>query len=277
MGSENIYLPIRADIREVKQLSKDVRLFNISVPQEFTYQPGQFVMLSIWGAGEVPISISSMPGGRGKIELCVRSVGHVTSEINSISPGGSVWLRGPYGRPFPLERNTKSVLFITGGIGIVPLRPLIKLFLAEPGAGPHVNIIYGARNPSEILFGDELKAWAEAGANVIMTVDACDPETWKGCTGLVTEHLGKPRVDFKDCTAYICGPLPMIQAAMRDLSLMGMPESRIITTLEAHMKCGVGKCGHCFCGGKLICKDGPVFTYEEIKKYHIRPGIDSLG
>lgn len=276
MRNENIYLPIRAGIREVKQLSKDVRLFNISVPEEFTHRPGQFVMLSVWGAGEVPISISSMPGAGGCIELCVRAVGHVTSAINSLDAGGTAWLRGPYGRPFPLEHDVRSILFIAGGIGIVPLRPLIKSFLAKPESASRVNIIYGARNPSEILFGDELQTWAGTGANVIMTVDTCDPETWKGCTGLVTEHLGKPRLDFKDCTAYICGPMPMIQAAMRDLSLMGMPESRIVTTLEAHMKCGVGRCGHCFCGGRLICKDGPVFTYEEIKKYRLSPGIDSL-
>jgi NAD(P)H-flavin reductase len=124
---------------------------------------------------------------------------------------------------------------------------------------------------------DEVALWQERGANIVMTVDTCQVESWKGCTGLVTDHFGRAKVDFRNSTAYICGPHVMIQAAMRDLSLMGMPHDHIITTLEAHMKCGVGKCGHCYGGEKLICEDGPVFSLEEIKRYNIKPGIDSLG
>ena len=124
---------------------------------------------------------------------------------------------------------------------------------------------------------DEVSLWREQGANIVMTVDTCQIDNWKGCTGLVTDHFGKANVDFRNSFAYICGPHVMIQAAMRDLSFMGMPEDHILTTLEAHMKCGVGKCGHCFCGGKLICEEGPVFSLEEIKKYNIKPGIDSLA
>ena len=110
--------------------------------------------------------------------------------------------------------------------------------------------------------------------NIVAVYDWGD---YDGPPYLVTEHLGKAKVDFKNCTAYLCGPHAMIQAAMRDLSLMGMPDDRIITTLEAHMKCGVGKCGHCYCGGKLICEEGPIFSLEEIKKFNILPGVDSLG
>ncbi len=275
MRTANIYLPVKTEIQSVKELTKDVRLFSLSLPDGFTYRPGQFVIVSVWGAGEVPISITSTPGARRGLEICVRSVGLVTTAINSLKAGESIWVRGPYGRPFPVHTD-RDILFIGGGIGIVPLRPLINEILMSTEAHNTVSIIYGSRNPLEVMLADEIGDWMERGAHVIMTVDACNTDSWKGCTGLVTEHLGRAHMDFKNGTAYICGPHVMIQAAMRDLSLMGMPDDRIITTLEAHMKCGMGKCGHCFCGGKLICEEGPVFTYEEIKKYGITPGVDNL-
>ncbi len=254
-----------------------MKLFSIIVPGDFLSRPGQFVMVSVLGAGEVPISITSSPGAGADLEICVRTVGHVSSALNSLGAGDSIWLRGPYGRPFPVNGH-QDTLFICGGIGIVPLRPLINQIIGAQAAGSGtVTVLYGSRNPSEVLFIDEVNSWVERGANVILTVDSCQIESWEGCTGLVTEHFGKATVDYKNCTAYICGPHVMIQAAMRDLSLMGMPDDHIITTLEAHMKCGVGKCGHCFCGGKLICEEGPIFSLEEIKKYKIRPGRDGVS
>ncbi len=278
MKTTNIYLPFKTSIRDVKEISKDVKLFSIIVPNDFIYKPGQFVMVSLFGVGEVPISITSTPSVGGDLQLCVRTVGHVSSALNSLQANSNIWIRGPYGKPFPVNGH-QDTLFICGGIGIVPLRPLINQMVniqADSGEKGMVTIMYGSRNPSEVLFMDEISSWTDRGANVVLTVDACQIESWKGCTGLVTEHFGKAKVDFKNSTAYICGPHVMIQAAMRDLSLMGMPDDHIITTLEAHMKCGVGKCGHCYCGGKLICEEGPVFSLEEIKKYNIRPGRDSL-
>lgn len=280
MTTKNIYLPVKTRIRDVKELAKDVKLFSIVLPEGFTHQAGQFVMVSALGAGEVPISITSTPGTSRGLEICVRTVGHVSSALNALKAGDDILIRGPYGRPFPLNGHLGDALFISGGIGIVPLRPLIHQLVntrAQTGRKGTIAVVYGSRNPSEVLFMEEVASWMEQGVNVVMTVDRCDIESWKGCTGLVTEHLGKALVNFKDCTAYICGPHVMIQSAMRDLSLMGMPDDRIVTTLEAHMKCGVGKCGHCFCGGKLICEEGPIFTLEEIKRYHIQPGVDSLG
>ncbi len=279
MTTTNIYLPFKTSITSVKEVAKDVKLFSISVPADFTYQAGQFVMVSVIGAGEVPISITSTPGVSRDLELCVRRVGHVSSAINSLTANDSIWIRGPYGRPFPINNHQDS-LFICGGIGIVPLRPLINQMLhnrAATGSKNRVAVMYGSRNPAEVLFMDEAARWQEQGALIVMTVDTCDIEGWKGCTGLVTDHFAKTNIDYRNSTAYICGPHLMIKATMRDLSLMGMPDDHIITTLEAHMKCGVGKCGHCYCGGKLICEEGPVFSLEEIKKYNIRPGIDDLG
>jgi sulfhydrogenase subunit gamma (sulfur reductase) len=279
MTTTNIYLPFKTSITNVKEVAKDVKLFSISVPADFTYQAGQFVMVSVIGAGEIPISITSTPGVSKDLELCVRTVGHVSASINGLTATDTIWIRGPYGRPFPINGHQDS-LFICGGIGIVPLRPLINHLLHNhraTGSQKKVTVMYGARNPAEVLFMDEVALWQEQGAHIVMTVDTCDIEGWKGCTGLVTDHFAKANVDYRNSTAYICGPHLMIKATMRDLSLMGMPDDHIITTLEAHMKCGVGKCGHCYCGGKLICEEGPVFSLEEIKKYNIQPGIDSLG
>ncbi len=279
MTTKNIYQPFKASIGNVKAVAKDVKLLSLLVPADFTYQAGQFVMVSVMNTGEVPISITSTPGVSKDLELCVRAVGTVSSAVNSLKTGDTVGIRGPYGRPFPVNGHLDT-LFICGGIGIVPLRPLINQILnvrSTSGGNRTVTVMYGSRNPSEVLFMDEADRWREQGATIVMTVDTCQIESWKGCTGLVTDHFDKSNIDFKNSTAYICGPHVMIQAAMRDLSFMGMPDDRIITTLEAHMKCGVGKCGHCYCGGKLICEEGPVFTLEEIKKYNIKPGIDSLG
>ncbi len=278
MTTKNIYLPFKTSVRGVKEVAKDVKLFSIVVPGDFSYQPGQFVMASVMGAGEVPISITSTPGTDKDLEICVRRVGHVSSVLNQLSAGDAIWVRGPYGRPFPANSHSDT-LFICGGIGIVPLRPLINQMIASFAASDKTRkftLIYGSRTPAEVLFPDEVRAWQRAGANVILTVDCVPVSTWECKIGLVTEHLHASDVAFRDCTAYICGPHVMIQAVMRDLSLMGMPDDRIITTLEAHMKCGVGKCGHCYCGGKLICEEGPIFSLEEIKKYNIRPGVDRL-
>jgi len=279
MENGNNYLPFKTTLRSVKELRNDVKLFSIMVPGDFSYRPGQFVMVSVFGAGEIPISITSTPEICKDLEICVRTVGHVSAAVNSLRTGDTIWIRGPYGKPFSLKRETRDTLFVTGGIGIVPLRPLVNQMIdvhrQSEGKGT-VTVIYGSRNPSEVLFMDEVASWMERGANIVMTVDTCDNEAWKGYTGLVTEHFGKAGVDYKNCTAYICGPHVMIQAAMRDLLLKGIPDNRIITTLEAHMKCGVGKCGHCYCGGKLICEEGPVFSLEEIEKYNIKPGVDSI-
>jgi sulfhydrogenase subunit gamma (sulfur reductase) len=279
VAEKNIYLPFKATIVEARELVKDVKMFRIAVPQDFTYQPGQFVMVSVMGKGEVPISITSTHGVSEHLELCIRTVGSVTTALNALATNDNIWLRGPYGRPFPVDGN-RDTLFICGGIGMVPLRPLINRMAADRAGikKPHVlTVMYGSRNPTEVMFMDEIERWQEQGVNVVLTVDVCRIESWKGCKGLVTEHFGRTGIDYRSGRAFICGPHIMIQAAMRDLSLMGMPEDRIVTTLESHMKCGVGKCGHCFGGGKLICEDGPVFSLAEIKRYNIKPGRDTIA
>ena len=265
--NKGLYLPAKAEILEVIELTSDVKLFKLKKPKGFYYSPGQFLMASVCGAGEVPISITSTHEIHKEIELCIRRVGVVTSALNNLNTGDHLGIRGPIGNRFPFEEAFgEDILFVAGGIGIAPLRSLINLVIEQKEKFGKIALIYGSRNPSEVLFLEEILQWKERGIDVSLTVDV-KSDGWKYSTGLVTEYLNKQKISFKTCHSYICGPHVMIKAVMRDLSLMGMPSENIMTTLEAHMKCGVGKCGHCYTDGKYVCTDGPVFNYIEIKQF----------
>jgi sulfhydrogenase subunit gamma (sulfur reductase) len=265
-GRGKLYMPVMARLLDIVEMTPDVKLFMVEKPKDLSYRPGQFLMVSVWGAGEVPISITSTEGIQEEIELCVRKVGLVTSALHDLKPGDLLGVRGPFGNSFPVEKALgKDVLFVAGGIGLAPLRSLVNFVLARKSDFGRLAMIYGSRNPSEVLFSEDLTRWAEGGMEITLTVDKKD-EGWQQNVGLVTDFLAKQSIDLKGGRAFICGPHIMIKNVMRDLSLMGMPAANIVTTLEAHMKCGVGKCGHCFMDGKYICTDGPVFEYPELKK-----------
>jgi len=156
---------------------------------------------------------------------------------------------------------------IAGGIGILPLRPLIEWLIKYP-KGRKIILFYGSKTPKEILFLDDIERWRRNGIEVHLTVDM-DDKRWDGPVGLVTELFKSVKLNLRDALSYICGPPAMIKTTVKELLSFSMPEERIVTTLEAHMKCGIGKCGHCYGGSKYICIDGPVFTYKEIKDYAI--------
>ncbi|WP_333654205.1 FAD/NAD(P)-binding protein [Dissulfurispira sp.] len=265
--NENVYIPLSGKIEEITELTGDVRLFKVKTGASIDYVPGQFFMVSFWGAGEVPISVASLPEKNGTIELCIRKTGVVTSAIHSLETRQTIGLRGPYGNGFPIDISKgRDVVMVAGGIGIAPLRPLIKQFIKNHNEVGKVTLLYGSRTPDEIIFRDEVEEWEKAGITVVLTADK-GSDKWNGSVGLVTGLWPEVRTGFKRAVAYICGPEVMIKAAMRDLFFLGMPDEKIITTLESHMKCGVGKCGHCYAGPKYICTDGPVFSYREIKNH----------
>ncbi|BCB97437.1 oxidoreductase [Dissulfurispira thermophila] len=268
-ANSNIYLPLNGKIEEIKELTNDVRLLKIRTESAIDYKPGQFFMISVWGAGEVPISATSLYKGNTTIELCIRKTGIVTTAIHSLEVGQSIGIRGPFGNGFPLDiPRGKDVIIVAGGIGIAPLRPIIKYLINNKYELGRVTLLYGSRTPDEIIFKDETEQWKESGISVILTVDKGN-DSYSGNVGFVTNLWHTVRADFKNAIAYICGPEVMIKAAMRDLFFFGMSDEKIITTLEAHMKCGVGKCGHCYTGPKYICTDGPVFSYKQIKEQSI--------
>jgi len=263
---KDLYLPLEVKITDITDLTQDVKLFRLEKPKGFFYSPGQFVMASAWGAGDVPISITSTYEIHKEIELCIRKVGQVTSALHALRTFDHIGIRGPFGNRFPFEEATgKDVLFVAGGIGIAPLRSLINLVVKQKRRFGRIALIYGSRNPSEALFMEEIERWKQQGIDVTLTVDVT-AEGWQHNIGLVTEFINNQKIAFKSSYAFICGPHPMIKAVMRDLSFLGMSQEKIITTLEAHMKCGVGKCGHCYTDGKYVCTDGPVFNFEEIKR-----------
>lgn len=268
MGEDGLYLPTLARITRVQTMTNLEKLFNLELPQGMSlgHRPGQFVEVSILGVGEAPISISSSPSrSNGNFELCVRRVGDVTNALHRLEAGAMVGIRGPFGRGFPYEKfRGKDVLFAPGGLGLAPLRSLINQVLDERATFGRVMILYGARNPSELLFKEELQEWAERGdLELHITVDRGD-ENWKGNVGVITTLFRKISINPRNTVAITCGPPVMYRFVLMELLGKGISNGNIYLSLERHMKCGVGKCGHCQINNVYACQSGPVFPYSEI-------------
>jgi NAD(P)H-flavin reductase len=275
-GSNHPYLPKAARIQEVIVENSQIKTFVLTLaePEEnrnFTYAPGQFLMLSVPHCGEAPISMASSPAEPGTIHLAIRRAGKLTETMHRLEPGAMVGLRGPYGRPFPMQDLTgRKLLFVAGGIGLAPLRSVIKTCLISPDCRPDgITLLYGSRSPADIAFRRDLEAWQSSGnISCHLTVDQGGPG-WEGPVGLVTGLFDQVSLNPERHTALVCGPPLMIRAVLSELSQRGLPPERIITTLERHMKCGVGVCRHCHLDSKLVCKDGPVFTLAELRELSV--------
>jgi len=259
---QNPYIPYKARIKSVKQETQDVRTFKIE-PCNFDYMPGQFLELSIPGIGEAPISITSTPT-RGELEISVKLMGSVTKALHELSEGDTVWIRGAYGRGFPVDMlDGKEIVIIGGGIGLAPLRSMIN-YLIDKNNFKKIYILYGARTPGDLVFKDEFEAWEnKSNVEMFVTVDMGD-DKWSGNVGVVGKLLGNINTN-PGMIAVVCGPPIMIKFVVRDLKSMNFPDDQIIISMERMMKCGIGKCGHCNIGEKYVCIDGPVFTLEEMR------------
>lgn len=223
---------------------------------------GQFVMVTVFGAGEVPISVSGPPERPGPVVLTVRAVGAVTGAICASQPGSILGLRGPFGNAWPVTAAAGSdVVVMAGGIGLAPLRPVILSILEERDRFGRVSVLYGARTPHDLLYTEQLESWRTA-ADVGVTVDAAGPE-WPGRVGVVTKLLADALPRPAETAAFVCGPEIMMRFAARALVERGVATRRIAISMERHMDCGVGLCGHCQLGPTLICRDGPVYSYAE--------------
>jgi sulfhydrogenase subunit gamma (sulfur reductase) len=275
--NSKLYIPRAAVISDVEELTYDTKLFKVRFKDgqkddgsaENDYKPGQFVQVSVLGAGEVPISVCSSPTEDGYFELCVRKIGLVTGAMHSLKEGDEFGIRGPYGNGFSMEQvKGRDLLFVAGGIGLAPLRSVIKYVFDNRDDYGRVTILYGARTKEDIVFVEELHQWGkEDSIEVLMTIDR-PQEGWDGRVGVVTTLFREVRhpASYK---ALVCGPAIMIHFAIKELLDLGLKEEDIITTLERHMKCGVGKCGHCYIGGKYVCTDGPVFTYAQLNAMNV--------
>jgi sulfhydrogenase subunit gamma (sulfur reductase) len=269
LANSSIYTPRMLEIHAVHSLSANEKLFTIELPftTALNHNPGQFVELSIFGVGEAPISISSSPSRSvNSFELCVRCAGMLTQALHNCVPGDRVGVRGPFGRGFPVERfRGKDILFAPGGLGLAPLRSLIWEVLDDRNNYGEVTILYGARNPSEMLFREELEQWSiRDDVNLHVTVDAGDKD-WDGNVGVITTLFPGIHVSPRNTIAITCGPPVMYRFVLMELLGKGIPEGNIWLSLERRMKCGVGKCGHCQIDHIYTCQDGPVFPYAEIR------------
>ena len=223
--------------------------------------PGQFVMAYVFGVGEVPISVSAQP-----LVLTVRAVGAVSQGICASEPGATLGIRGPIGTVWPIDGcKGADVIVVAGGIGLAPLRPVVHYALEHRGSYGEVAVLYGARTPGDLLYGIELERWRGA-AHVDTTVDAAATD-WTGKVGFVPKLLDAARFDAGSAVAFVCGPEIMMRLSADALLERGVAPDRIYLSLERNMRCGLGHCGHCQLGPTLICRDGPVYTYEVAKPW----------
>lgn len=264
-------LPYLAKVTYVRDLATEIKLYGVELLDRGSaafgrYQPGQFAFLSAFGVGEAPFGIASIPE-RGKVlEFAVNRLGSVTTALHELGAGDIVGVRGPLGNGFPMEAfQGKDLIVLGGGIGGAPLRPVIQTVLDHRSDYGHLTILWAARHPSLLIFTDEYEEWRAAPRTELhLTVDEPDA-LWDHGVGLITQLLERVAPSPSNSVAITCGPPIMIHFVNKMLAGMGfVPEQRYVT-LEARMHCGVGKCGRCNLGEKLVCIDGPVFTMQEVE------------
>jgi NAD(P)H-flavin reductase len=225
--------------------------------------PGQFMMVYAFGVGEVPISVSGPPNEPGPIVLTVRDVGAVTHSVCRSEPGALLGLRGPFGNTWPIQQAAGGdVVVVAGGIGLAPLRPVVLSALARRGNYGTVCLLYGARTPDDLLYPAQVAEWSAA-IDAEVTVDAA-LGGWRGNVGVVPKLVASASFRPEATTAFVCGPEVMMHFAVQALLERGVAPERIQLSMERHMRCGVGLCGHCQLGPTLICRDGPVYSYADL-------------
>jgi sulfhydrogenase subunit gamma (sulfur reductase) len=264
------YKPMRGKIVFAEMLTEKEKLFRIQLEDKINlaHEPGQFVMVSIFGFGEAPISVCSSPSDKGYFEITVRNAGTLTDKLHKLEKGDMLGIRGPFGKGFPIDNMFGyDVMIVAGGLGIVPLRSLIRYIMFHRSDFGNVQILLGCRSPKEILFEVETKEWMRrAEIKFNCTVDRGDPD-WKGNVGLITTLI--PNVDINPMRTYgvVVGPPIMYKFVIIKLLEKKIPDHQIIVSLERRMKCGLGKCGHCQIEGMYVCQSGPVFNYAQLKNF----------
>lgn len=226
------------------------------------FAPGQFAMLTAYGIGEVPISLSGLPGEDARrLTHTLRAVGAVTRALHATAPGAVIGVRGPFGTSWDVASAAgHDVVIVAGGIGLAPVRPVLQAVLAERSRYGEIVLLVGARTPADLLYGEELLRWADDGVQVGVTVDR-PSDGWAGHVGVVPALIPAARFDPARTVSFVCGPEVMMRFTARALLDRGLPATRLRVSLERNMRCGVGWCGHCQLGPLLLCSDGPVVDY----------------
>lgn len=266
---KDVLIPLVGVITDIREETPDVKTFRVNAPEGgklFEHMPGQCAMLCAPGVSEGMFSITSSPTNKEYQEFSIKRCGMLTEYLHSLSVGDEITVRGPYGNHFPVETELKgkNLLFIAGGIGLAPLRSVINYVLDNRKDYGHIDIVYGSRSADDLVQLKEIKeVWSHAeDVNVYLTIDR-EQSGWDGHVGFVPNYVKELGFDT-DRTALLCGPPIMIKFVLAGLKEMGFTTEKVYTTLELRMKCGVGKCGRCNIGSKYVCKDGPVFRFDEI-------------
>jgi NAD(P)H-flavin reductase len=265
----DIYLPETATLLRKERMTdwEDFFEFKLDSGRPLGHMPGQFVEISIPGIGEAPISVSSSPTRPDTFEMVVRNVGNVTRAMHSMSVDQQVGVRGPFGTTFPVDTamKGKDLLFVCGGIGLVPVRSAIQYVFDHREDYGRVAILFGAKNPSNRLFIEEMKEWGkQKNVTILETVDNRD-DYWSGIEGVITTLIPLVKMDPKKTVSIICGPPIMYKFVIVELKNYNFEPGSIYLSLERNMKCGVGKCGHCQINNLYVCQDGPVFNFADIE------------
>jgi NAD(P)H-flavin reductase len=258
--------PVRARIIDIRKEAEEIRTYSVAVKESFHGLPGQFNMVGYPGVGEAPVSFSSLVR-RGVFEHTIKSVGRVTGFLHRLKKGDPLYVRGPYGKGWPVaEAKGKNLVVVAGGVGLAPLRPLIHTVIEERGKYGDVSLVYGARNNEGIIFRKEFFRW-EKQLSLFLTVDEISLKAkWKHNIGPVTDLLEKIRFEPQNTLVFVCGPEIMMRFVCHGIVLLGVPEHHIYVTMERRMKCGFGHCGHCQHHGLFVCRDGPVFQYGTVRE-----------
>lgn len=263
----NIFLPREAKIVNSYMATKLEKHFKLKMADgsRMDYQPGQIMEVSLFGYGEIPIGFASSPTQGDTFDIVVRTVGRVSTAVNNLNEGDSIYIRGPLGNGFDLnELRNNNILVIAGGIGLCPTRSIINYIMDRRDEFKGFTLFYGAQDPKQQIFLEDISEWKSSDdVNYHETVDRAD-ESWKGNVGVITTLFAKTKIE-PDTKVIICGPPVMFKFVIKELDDIGVPRDNIYLDLERRMKCGVGKCGHCQINDKYVCVDGPVFKYTEIE------------
>lgn len=262
-------IPMIGVVTDIRMDTPDVKTFRVVTPDGkkcFEHRPGQCAMLSIPGVGEGMFSITSSPTNTEFMEFSIKKCGCLTNWLHLMDVGQQITIRGPYGNAFPVDTDFKGkdLLFVAGGIGLAPLRSVINYCRAKRANYGKIDIVYGARSMDDLVdYKEIIDEWMnEPGVDVHLTIDR-EQEGWNGHVGFVPNYVKE--LNFStDKTVIMCGPPIMIKFTLAGLKELGFGETQVYTTMELRMKCGIGKCGRCNIGSKYVCKDGPVFRFDQL-------------
>lgn len=263
----NVFETIKAKVLEIKDESPDIKTFILDYGGNLNFLTGQFVEIGLPGIGEAPFTPSSSHYSTNPIEVTIMKTGYITDKIHKISKNSVLTIRGPYGKGYPLDEfKDKHVVLVGGGVGLAPLRSLLLTLIHDIDDYKKLTVCFGARTPEDLIYKDELKKWSKLDKiNLLLSVDRVPKgKRWKGTVGVVTKLLTPLELD-EDAIAVVCGPPVMMQFSTLTLIQKGMTPHQIFLSMERKMYCGIGLCRHCTIEDYFVCKDGPVFRYDQFE------------